>query len=339
MKNHKIEDGAVVVTGAAGFIGSALVWALNQRGIEDIYVVDYLKSDERFKNLVPLSFNEYYEADFFLDMIGDAESGSDFFKDAGVKTVFHLGACSSTMEKDAKYLFENNVQYSQILASNCIPNDIRFVYASSAATYGDGSRGMDDKDPDIQNLRPLNMYGYSKHMLDLWLDKMGMAEHCVGLKYFNVYGPNEGHKGDMRSVVHKAFGQIQETGKIKLFKSYHPDYKDGCQMRDFLYVKDAVDMTLHLAESDTANGLYNLGSGVAHTWLDLAAAVFKAMGKPMDVEFIDMPEDLKKKYQYYTCADISKLRSTKFKKDITPLETAVADYVQNYLMTGIYLGD
>ncbi|OIO58580.1 MAG: ADP-glyceromanno-heptose 6-epimerase [Verrucomicrobia bacterium CG_4_10_14_3_um_filter_43_23] len=332
---HDITKGAVLVTGGAGFIGSALIWALNQRGIENIYVTDFLGHDEKFKNLVPLRYRDYLEGDQFMAMLSHASG--NLFRD--VTTVFHLGACSSTTEKNCRYLIENNFEYTKNLASWAMGNKARFVYASSAATYGDGAQGMDDRDEDISKLRPLNMYGYSKHMFDLFAWKHQMLNQMVGLKYFNVYGPNEGHKEDMRSVVHKAFGQIEETGIIKLFKSYLPEYKDGEQMRDFLYVKDAVEMTIHLAENNKANGLFNLGSGKAHTWLDLASAIFKALNKKMNIEFIDMPETLRSKYQYYTCADISKLRATGYDKEIYPLEEAVRDYVQNYLMTGKPLGD
>ena len=198
---------------------------------------------------------------------------------------------------------------------------------------------MDDKMTDLTRLRPLNMYGYSKHLFDLYAQRAGISQRIVGMKYFNVYGPNENHKGDMRSVVNKAYDQILATGKVQLFKSHRPDYKDGEQMRDFLYVKDAVNMTIFLANQPLAGGLYNLGSGEAHTWMELTHAIFAALNKPANIEFVDMPATLQAKYQYYTCADISKLRALGYKDPLTPLGHSVADYVRNYLVTGKMLGD
>lgn len=234
--------GRVLVTGGAGFIGSALIWALNQRGVDDILVADFLGNDDKFLNLVPLRFADYLEADHLLAALGGREP-----RLRGVRWVFHLGACSATTERDARYLLQNNYEYTKALAAWSLKNKSRFVYASSAATYGDGAQGMDDQDPALGRLRPLNPYGYSKHIFDLHAQREGFLDRVVGLKYFNVFGPNEGHKGDMRSVVHKAFHQIQADGRVQLFKSRHPDYPDGGQKRDFLYVKDAVAMTLHLA--------------------------------------------------------------------------------------------
>lgn len=333
-QTHDLSKGKILVTGGAGLIGSAIVAELNQMGIDDILITDYLGKDERFKNLVPLKFSDYMEADTCARLLRE---GSYLFND--ISTIFHLGACSSTTEKDGRYLIENNYEYTKNLAAWAYEQEIRFVYASSAATYGDGSQGMDDKDQDLTKLRPLNMYGYSKQLFDLFAQKQGLFDEIVGLKYFNVFGPNEHHKGEMRSVVHKAFEQILQTHKVQLFKSYHPNYKDGEQVRDFLYVKDAAQMTIYLAENKSANGIFNLGSGIANTWLTLARAIFKAMNKPENIEFIDMPDYLKPKYQYYTKADISKLRDSGYKEEITPLDIAVEDYVQNYLMTGKYLGD
>ncbi len=212
------------------------------------------------------------------------------------------------------------------------------MYASSAATYGDGNQGMDDTLEDLHALNPLNMYGYSKHMFDCYAQRMGWEDQIVGLKYYNVYGPNEAHKGEMRSLVAKSYEQIQATGQIGLFKSYHPDYTDGNQMRDFLYVKDAVAMTIHLANTPSANGLFNLGSGQANTWNTLATAIFDALKLMPNIQYIDMPEQLKGKYQYYTCANTDKLRSSGYTTDGYSLQDAVEDYVQNYLVTGKHLG-
>jgi ADP-L-glycero-D-manno-heptose 6-epimerase len=328
-------SGRILVTGGAGFIGSALVWALNSRGIEDIVVSDVLHSDEKWRNLVPLKYADYVEGGALRSRL--AASPTAFGK---FSAVFHLGACSSTTERDASYLIDNNTAFTRELAGWALASGARFVYASSAATYGDGSQGMDDKDPAIERLRPLNMYGYSKHLFDLYARRLGWLDRIVGLKYFNVFGPNEDHKGDMRSVVSKANLQIRESGEVRLFKSYDPKYPDGGQMRDFLYVKDAVEMTLHFAEKgSSAGGLFNLGSGEANTWLTLAGAIFAALGREPRIEFIDMPEALRAKYQYYTKADISKLRASGYDRPVTPLAEAVADYVRSYLVPDKRLGD
>ncbi len=328
-------NGRILVTGGAGFIGSALIWALNARGRDDIVVSDILHSDEKWRNLVPLRFADYVEGTALRSRL--AQSPGSFGK---FSAVFHLGACSSTTERDASYLIDNNTAFTRELASWSLAMGARFVYASSAATYGDGAQGMDDQDPEIERLRPLNMYGYSKHLFDLYAKRLGWLNRIVGVKYFNVFGPNEEHKGDMRSVVSKANLQIQQSGKIGLFKSYDPKYPDGGQMRDFLYVKDAVEMTLHFAEKGSSSGgLYNLGSGEANTWLTLAGAIFKALGREPRIEFIDMPDVLRSKYQYYTKADIAKLRASGYDRPITPLADAVADYVGNYLVPGKRLGD
>ena len=324
----------ILVTGGAGFIGSALVWDLNQRGVNDILVADFLGSDEKWRNLVPLNFNDYLEAD---DLLRRIEAGDPAFDD--VELVFHLGACSATTERDAAYLVRNNFEYTKTLARWALAHDARFVYASSAATYGNGEAGMSDLEMDLGVFRPLNMYGYSKHLFDVYAARHGFLDGIVGLKYFNVYGPNEDHKGEMRSLVHKAYRQIMETGSVRLFKSHRPDYRDGEQTRDFLYVKDAVNLTLELAETPTAGGLFNVGSGQAHTWVQLATAIFEALDLPPRIEFIDMPEALRGKYQYHTQADLTKLRGYCKTVNLTPLRDAVADYVRNYLVPERRLGD
>lgn len=329
--------GRILVTGGAGFIGSALVWALNQRGHSDIVVSDILGTDEKWKNLVPLKYADYVEAPEFRRQISQNPRAFGRFS-----AVFHLGACSATTEKNASYLADNNYAYTKELAAWALANEARFVYASSAATYGDGAQGMDDRDENLHRLRPLNMYGYSKHLFDIHAQQAGWLPRIVGVKYFNVYGPNEDHKGDMRSLVNKAYQQITTTGRVQLFRSHKPEYKDGEQMRDFLYVKDAVEMTLHFAEHPvgrTAGGLYNLGSGEANTWLTLTRAIFAALGREPQIDFIDMPEVLRGKYQYYTRADVGKLRATGYGRPMTPLSGAVHDYVQGYLVTGRRLGE
>jgi ADP-L-glycero-D-manno-heptose 6-epimerase len=329
--------GRILVTGGAGFIGSALVWALNQRGHSDIVITDLLGSDEKWKNLTPLKFADYVEADVFRRTLHQhAEAFGRF------SAVFHLGACSSTTEKNAAYLIDNNYAYTKELASWSLAHGARFIYASSAATYGDGAQGMDDKDENLNRLRPLNMYGYSKQLFDLHAQRAGWLSRIVGVKYFNVFGPNEDHKADMRSLVNKAYQQILATGRVQLFKSHKPEFKDGEQMRDFLYVKDAIEMTLHFAENPPGakvGGLFNLGSGEANTWLTLTRAIFTALGREPKIDFIDMPEVLRGKYQYFTRADVGKLRAAGYARAMTPLTEAVKDYVQNHLVPGKKLGE
>ncbi len=328
-----LHEQRILVTGAAGLIGSALVWELNRRGCRQIVVCDLLGTSEKWRNLAPLRFQDYVEADALLSR-WESRALADF------DLVFHMGACSATTEKDASYLIRNNYEFTKEIARLSLQRQARFVYASSAATYGDGSRGMSDEAwQETPSLRPLNMYGYSKHLFDRFAWQEGWLERMVGLKFFNVFGPNEDHKGDMRSVVHKSFAQVQQEGVIRLFKSHRPDYRDGEQKRDFLYVKDAVAMAVHLATTPQANGLFNLGSGEAKTWIDLASAIFEALGKPLRLEFIEMPEVLREKYQYFTQADIGKLRSTGYSAAVTPLKEAVRDYVVHYLKTDHRLGE
>lgn len=322
----------IVVTGGAGFIGSAVVWKLNQLGEDKIVIVDELGVDEKWKNLNGLKFEEFLHKDDFIQSI--LEEAIPF----NIDTIIHLGACSATTEKDADYLMENNVHYSQALARFAIENNARFIYASSAATYGDGTQGYKDDESKLNDLRPLNMYGYSKQLFDLWIKRNGLMDKVVGLKYFNVYGPNEYHKEDMRSVVHKAFEQVRDLGKVKLFKSYNPDFKDGEQKRDFVYVKDAVDMTLHFYEHRDKNGLFNVGTGKAQTWIELVTALFDAVGKPVNIEFVDMPENIREKYQYFTEADLAKIRNAGYNKNIMNVHDGVSDYVKNYLLKDVYLG-
>ena len=331
MKPNDFSNARVLVTGGAGFIGSALVWALNRRGCDHIVVCDRLGADEKWRNLTPLRFADYVEADDLLPRLQSGALGK-------FDLVLHLGACSSTTETDAGFLIRNNYEFTKDLAAWSLGQKARgrktrFVYASSAATYGDGSAGMEDNAGQLDQLRPLNMYGYSKHLFDLHARREGFLNQIVGLKYFNVFGPNEGHKGDMRSLVHKSFGQVQAEGVIRLFKSYRSDFRDGEQKRDFLYVKDAAAMTLHLAAAPKANGLFNIGSGAARTWLDLSRAVFAALKRKPKIEFIEMPEAIRAKYQYFTQANLSRLRAAGYTAAVTPLENAVSDYVRNYLLT------
>jgi ADP-L-glycero-D-manno-heptose 6-epimerase len=321
----------IIVTGGAGFIGSAIVWELNNRGESDIIIVDELGTDNKWKNLVGLKFEDFINKNVFLDQVLTG-------KHLEVDSIIHMGANSSTTEKDADSLLSNNYEYTKKLAEFCLWNDIKFIYASSAATYGDGSLGFDDDLTLTMKLRPLNMYGYSKILFDVWAIRHDAFKEIVGIKYFNVYGPNEYHKGDMRSVVHKAFEQIRDSGKVKLFKSRNPEYNDGEQKRDFIYVKDAVNMTLHFLEHKEKSGLYNVGSGKARTWNDLVTALFKSMNLPINIEYIDMPVHLVDKYQYFTEATLKRIKQTGYKKQLIPLETGISDYVKNYLLGKQYLG-
>ena len=321
----------IIVTGGAGFIGSALIAGLNKWSITDILVVDELACDEKWKNLTNLSFADYVEKNDFLEMVVENKLPSP------IETVFHFGACTSTTETNASYLIKNNYEYTKLLAQWTTDTNIRFIYASSAATYGDGSAGFSDDEEKIENLKPMNMYGYSKQLFDLWARKAGLLKTIVGLKYFNAFGPNEYHKGDMRSFCLKAFEQIKAKGRVGLFKSYKSEFKDGEQKRDFIYIKDAVDMTLFFLDNPQIGGLFNIGTGKARTWNDLAKAVFAAMGKSENIEYIEMPESIRNQYQYFTEADITKLKQAGYDKETTSLEDAIKDYVQNYLQKDGYL--
>jgi len=328
LANESWKDKRVIVTGGAGFIGSVLVWELNRRGCSQVVIGDYPADREKSANLTGLRYTEIIEPAELPARLASGSMGK-------LDCIFHLGACSSTTETNEKYLRENNYEYSRKLAEWALGAGVRFVYASSAATYGNGSAGMDDSDhSQLERLRPLNLYGQSKQWMDLHAWREGWLDHIVGLKYFNVFGPNENHKGDMRSLVCKSYAEVLKTGVIQLFKSYRPQYQDGEQRRDFLYVKDAVAMTLHLAANPAANGIFNIGSGEACTWNDLARAVFAALGREPRIEYIDMPESIRDKYQYFTQADVHKLLSTGYDSPITSLEDAVRDYVVNYLVPG-----
>ncbi|MDI1472067.1 ADP-glyceromanno-heptose 6-epimerase [Thermodesulfovibrio sp. 1176] len=315
----------IIVTGGAGFIGANVVKRLNELGEEKIFIVDNLSNSEKWKNLVDLSFEDYIHKDKFID-----ELKKDKFR-LSVKAIIHLGARSSTTERDVDFLMENNYEYTKELAKWSIKNNVRFIYASSAATYGDGSIGFSDNHDLIPKLRPLNAYGYSKQIFDLWALKKGLLDKIVGLKYFNVFGPRENHKGDMRSMVLKAYEQIKRDGKIRLFKSYNPQYKDGEQLRDFIYVKDAVEMTLFFLENPKLNGIFNVGTGIPRSWNDLAKAVFSALRTNPNIEYVDMPEEIRGKYQYFTKAEMEKIRKSGYTKPILSLEEAVKDYILNYL--------
>ena len=315
---------AIVVTGAAGFIGRSAVAELNARGFDNLLLVDHLGTDEKWRNLVGLRYEDIVSPNQFMALV----EGHSL---PAIEAIVHLGACSATTERDADFLLRNNYHYTRALCEWSLRNDARFIYASSAATYGDGAHGYSDDDASTITLRPLNMYGYSKHMFDLWALKHKLFDRIVGLKYFNVFGPYEDHKDDMRSVISKSYRQIGLEGRVSLFKSYLPGYADGEQMRDFVYVNDAVDVTLWFLEH-AAGGLFNCGTGIARTWKDLAAAVFAAMDVPTNIGYIEMPETLKGKYQYFTEAKMSKLRAAGYERQFTSLEDAVRDYIRNYYM-------
>lgn len=318
----------ILITGGAGFIGSVLAHELNRLGHQDLVIVDRLEETLKWKNLRGIKFSDYINADELFggdydDLIAEAE------------IIFHMGACSSTTEKNMDYLMKNNVAYTQALFRFATSKNIPFIYASSAATYGSGELGYDDDHELIPNLLPLNPYGYSKQLVDEWiLNEENKPDHWFGLKFFNVYGPNEYHKAEMRSIVHKSFQQIQNTGVVKLFKSHRTDYLDGEQLRDFIYVKDVVRVMLELSNPDkvTHSGIYNLGTGIARSFLDLVTATFAAMNREPQIEFIDMPLELQSQYQYFTEANMNKFFSIVPEFEFTPLEEGVQEYVQNYLM-------
>ncbi len=322
-----------LVTGAAGLIGSGIVWYLNRNNIDDILAVDHLGTSEKWRNLRALKFRDYLEKDDFRRKLA-----AGMFDHLPLDGIFHMGACSATTEQDASYLIDNNFEASKELALFALKRQVRLIYASSCATYGDGGCGYVDDQAAIADLRPLNMYGYSKQLFDLWALRQGWFDRITGCKFSNVYGVNERHKGNMRSVVCRAYEQITATGKLQLFKSYRPEYADGEQMRDFLSVKDAVKMLWFLFQHPQGVGLYNIGSGRAETWNALARAAFLALDRPVNIEYIDMPESLRPKYQYYTKAEMGKLQALGYTAEATSLEEAIRDYYQ-YRLHDRFLGD
>ncbi len=318
----------IIVTGGAGFIGSCIVAKLNELGFKDILVVDEIDGDEiKQKNLAGYSVIDLLDKEEFLQKVL-----SDRIKDP-VSCVLHMGACSSTTGQDRGYYLKNNFEYSCHLATWSLNKKARFIYASSAATYGDGESGYSDDKESIRHCRPLNYYGESKQLFDVWVLDQGLYDQIVGLKFFNVFGPNEYHKGDMKSVIAKAYERVVKEGRMSLFKSYRKEFSDGGQKRDFVYVKDVVDVVLFFKDREDVNGIFNVGTGEARTWNDLAAALFAAVGKKPVIEYIDMPETLRPRYQYFTQADMSRLRTVGYGRPFTSLEDAVKDYVR-YLKGG-----
>lgn len=313
---------SIVVTGGAGFIGSCMVRELNNDGYHDIIIVDNIAETEKWKNLSNKTYLEYIHKSEFLERLPQLD---------GITHIIHLGACSSTTEKNFDYLYKNNFEYTKALWNYCTEKQISFIYASSAATYGDGSNGFDDMQ-DIKKLIPLNGYGYSKQLFDLWVEKQNKyPKQYVGFKFFNVYGPNEYCKGSMASVILHAYKQIKSNGMVNLFNSYNPNYRDGEQLRDFVYVKDICKVIKYMMQNPNINGLFNLGTGQARSFNDLVNATFAALEMEPKINYIDMPEHLREKYQYYTQASMKKLRNAGYTEAFYSLEDGVKDYVINYL--------
>lgn len=323
----------ILLTGGAGFIGSCLLKKLNDEGLKDIIVVDNLGTSLKWKNLLGKSYLDYINKDKFFHMLTTAQLPHSY---NNVETIIHLGACSSTIETNAEYMMHYNFSFSKALAEWALPRKIRMIYASSAATYGNGNLGFSDADELCSKLKPLNIYGYSKQAFDHWAISTQTIRQMVGIKFFNVFGPNENHKNEMCSLIYKAFDQINKQGTIKLFKSHHPQFKDGEQMRDFIYVKDCCEVIWWFYKHPKISGIYNLGTGKAETWNTLANAIFKAMGKEPNIEYIDLPENLRANYQYFTQADMSKVKHAGNNHKFLTIEESVGDYVRNYLLRNEY---
>ncbi len=319
----------IVVTGAAGFIASCLVSRLNAANFNEIVVVDNFSVAKKEDNLKGKKIKEFVDRDTFIEWLDDNYEEVEF--------IFHLGARTDTTEFNKDVFDLLNLNYSKAIWNACCEYQIPLVYASSAATYGSGTLGYNDDEATIPLLKPLNPYGDSKNDFDIWaLEQTAKPFFWAGLKFFNVYGPNEYHKGKMASVIFHAYNQIKEHGSMKLFRSHHPDFKDGEQMRDFVYVKDVVEVCMFLMHHRKNSGIYNLGSGQARTFMDLALNTFDAMGVTPNIDFMDTPENLRDNYQYFTEANMSKLRSIGYDKPFYTLEEGVKDYVQNYLIPGRY---
>jgi ADP-L-glycero-D-manno-heptose 6-epimerase len=329
MKHIRKRGFMIILTGGAGFIGSCFLWKLNQEKIKDILIVDNLDSTEKWKNLVGKNYRNYMQKDDFFNAIINRQIQKP-------QAIVHLGACSSTTISDANYYVRNNYEYSKILAIWAFELDVPFIYASSAATYGDGKLSYDDDISKICNLLPLNIYGFSKHMFDLWLLNNNYLNKVTGIKFFNVFGPNEYHKGDMRSIICKSYNSVFNYGVIKLFKSYDGRYKNGDQCRDFIYIKDVVNVMYFFLKNPTKTGIFNLGTGKSRTWNDIARSMFVIVGKKENIEYVEMSDYLKLKYQYFTQAKIDSLRNAGYEKHFTDLESSIEDYCF-YLKNKSYL--
>jgi ADP-L-glycero-D-manno-heptose 6-epimerase len=320
----------IVITGSAGFIGSCLVSKFNSEGINNLILVDDFSKLEKVPNLIGKEFNQKMERSVFLNWFS--------LHVDSVTSVIHIGARTDTTEFNVELFNELNLNYTKSIWTICSKNNIPLIYASSAATYGLGEQGYADDESKIHLLKPLNPYGDSKNDFDKWAIKQeSCPPNWQGLKFFNVYGPNEYHKARMASVIFHSFNQIKKSGQVKLFRSHNPNYSDGGQLRDFVYVKDVVNVIWYLHSQKPKNGIYNLGSGKARTFLDLAKATFNALGIEPNIEFIDTPIDIRDKYQYFTEADMGKLIATGYKEPFTSLEVGVNDYVKNYLIQTDYL--
>ncbi len=314
-----------VITGGMGFIGSAVVWEMNNSGIDNLIIVDSPSTNNSWKNLVNIRFADIIDKNTFIKKI--EENKINYL----IEGIIHMGACADTTENRVDYLLENNFQYTKKLATWAINNNCRFLYASSAATYGNGPDFADDEEK-IYSLKPLNIYGYSKHLFDIWAYRNNLLKQIAGIKFFNVFGPNEYHKGEMRSVIHKKFYEIMETGKANLFKSYKPQYKDGEQKRDFIYIKDAVKIIMFIYKNKSINGIFNAGTGIARSFNDIAKTIFSILGKKENIQYIDMPENIRNSYQYFTQADVKKIRNAGYKETFLSLEESIQDYIKNYLL-------
>ncbi len=315
----------IILTGGAGFIGSCFLDYLNKKGIKDIVLVDHLNQEKR-ENIKNKKFKEYYDKDEFLYRIEKKFDKSFDF-------LIHLGACTNTRENNLEYIIRNNFIYSKKLALFCLENDIKLIYASSAVTYGKEEKNFLDDENNIENLVPLNLYGLSKNLFDMWVVLNKLHNNFVGLKFFNVYGPNERHKGQMQSVISKGYEQIKKEGKIRLFKSYSKDYKDGEQKRDFIYVMDVCEVIWFFIENSEKKGIYNVGTGKARSFNDVAKILFQYLNKKENIEYVDMPEDIRDKYQYFTQANIDKLRKAGYKNDFLELEDGIKEFISIISLT------
>ena len=319
----------IIITGAAGFIGSVIAQDLYRQGAKDLILVDKFTKPDKWKNTLGINFKDFIDRDIFLEKLENNEFGKP-------QAVIHMGACTDTTEFDMDRLMVQNYEYSRRICSWCLDKDVRFIYASSAAVYGDGSKGFMDSNDHTLGLEPLNPYGFSKLIFDRWLINNGLSNAVAGLRFFNVFGPNEYHKGKMSSIIYRSFPMAKKEGVVKLFKSYKKDYVDGGQTRDFIYVKDIIPVVSFLLEHKNACGIFNLGTGKARTFNELATAILSSLGKEKRIEYIEMPEEIKNKYQYFTQAEMNELRNAGYKKDFMSLEDSVSDYVQNYLLSGRY---
>jgi len=320
----------IILTGGAGFIGSCFLAKLNKKGINDVVVVDHLDESGNSRNLEGKKYTDYVEKDEFLKRVIENRLPRASY-------VVLMGACSSTILTDEAYYMKNNYEYSKTLAKWAFSNDIPFMYASSAATYGDGSLGYSDDNETTRKLKPLNFYGNSKQLFDLWILDNDYEDKATGLKFFNVFGPNEYHKDEMMSVICKRFKDVRDKGVIKLFKSYRKDYKDGEQKRDFVYVKDCIDVMWYLFKNPKVTGIFNLGTGKARSWNDIANAMFAALDEKTNIEYIEMPEYIRPRYQYFTEAKMGKLKEAGCDVEFRPLEDSIKDYIGRYLATNAIL--